>query len=123
MARETLRIKRRIAKFIRLVDDCKELPLPNPGDCWLCSMKDKEGKTMGSMPGDDSDAEHLSGHMDEEYLHGSLIVNALLHKGYSEKQLPYVFRSKHIVKLALRKYLMDKLGIGSKSGISWQSAA
>lgn len=109
IAKQILATKKRIAKFIRKVDD--GIPMPDSGDCWLCCMRSAEGKTMGEMG---NDLEHLNGHIDEGYLHGSLIVNALRHKGYQDSQLPYVIRIGDIVKRSLRAYLGDKLGIGTK---------
>lgn len=90
------KIKRKIAKFVKQIDDIKEIPIPNAGDCWICSMFGPD-KTC------------LESHLDENYLHGSLIVNALRDKGYKDDQLPFVITSKWAVKNALRRYLTRNL--------------
>lgn len=101
------KLKLQIKKFVSLVDKVKKLPHPSGGDCWLCCMNTQEGKTMGELGNDNRD--HLILHMKEKYLHGSLIVNALLDSGYRKEQIGYVFQMKSIVKRSLRKYLQRNI--------------
>lgn len=39
-------MKKRIAKYVSLVSK-DNLPLPNSGDCWYCSMRTEDGQIMG----------------------------------------------------------------------------
>lgn len=75
-------------------------PEPNAGDCWLC---------RGGAEYDF--AEHVLSHLEEKYIHGSLIVRALLNNGYQEEQLPFVFQVQHAVEGSVRKYLKKSVGI------------
>jgi hypothetical protein len=108
--RDTKAIKRRIAKFVRMVDDCTELPQPNNGDCWFCMMKDANGKSWGDASGN---TEHLMSHMDEGYLHGSLLACAMRAKGYDDMQigLHYQMDLRDTFKRALRRYLGRAFGL------------
>lgn len=92
--KELARLKRRIAKFVKLVDS-NDTIYPEAGDCWGCMIFNSD--------------DCLEGHLDEGYLHGTLIVKALREAGYSDEQLPFVIRIKDAVKRALRKYLMKRL--------------
>jgi hypothetical protein len=87
------RIKQRIARFVKLLD--QGIPTPDGGDCWGCKIFDSD--------------DCLEGHLEEGYMHGSLIVRALKAKGYQDRQLPYVIQHKDIVKRALRRFLTRKL--------------
>lgn len=68
-------MKKRIRKFVAKLDD--GVPLPEAGDCWLCSFRDESGKTWGDMSKDD----HILSHVIEGYMHGSLVFNALTESG------------------------------------------
>lgn len=126
--RELVALKKRITKFVALLDTMKELPAPNAGDCWHCSMFDRE-KPRGEIkfnshedthggPGDASG--HLLSHIEEGYMHGSLIMNALTWAGYGRPSIVFHMddaackrgESPNMVKRALRRYLQRKLGIG-----------
>ena len=95
------KLKKQIASFVAGIDKLDKLPVPNGGDCWDCCMKTEDGKTMGDL----SHSDHLINHVKENYLHGSLIVNALKEGGYRDEQLPFIFNFKPVVKRQLRKYL------------------
>jgi hypothetical protein len=95
-------LKKKISKFLKLVD--KGVPEPSNGDCWCCLMFEAGDPSKG-------DSEHLLNHIDESYLHGSLIINALLWAGYDKTKLGYVYTHKDIVKRALRRYLKRRLGL------------
>lgn len=84
--------KKQISKLLAKVD--AGIPMPASGDCFICQTK---GTTC------------LQSHVDEGYLHGSLIVNALRYKGYGDSSLPHVAHHPDIVKRALRKYLYNNL--------------
>lgn len=56
-----------------------EVPLPGPGDCWYCGMKDKDtGQPLGEVTGGD----HIDSHIEESYFVPSLLYNAMEDKGY-----------------------------------------
>lgn len=109
-----------VRKFCAKLDKMQCLPEPGPGDCWLCCMRTAEGKTMGELGNSDSD--HIRQHINEGYLHGSLIMNALAHAGYpnpafifqyeqSERRAGERLNKGGDVKRALRRYLYRKLGL------------
>lgn len=101
-------LKRKISKFCALVDTVDELPKPDSGDCWHCMMRTKSGETLGDSIGD---TEHLMSHIDEGYLHGSLLVNAMRSRGYRDEQIGvhYHLNIRDTFKRALRHYLLTKL--------------
>lgn len=70
MAVMTDKIKQYAVGFAKALEDGK-VPQPSAGDCWMCALKDKEGKAMG-----DGDHSHLLEHMKEKYFVPSLLVNA-----------------------------------------------
>lgn len=100
-------LKKRITKFAALITE-DNIPMPNGGDCWCCSMHTAEGKTMGEL-GDDTG--HLLSHIDEGYMHGSLIVNAMRAKGYADRQIGLHLHMKLVdtLRRAVRAYLQKKL--------------
>lgn len=63
----------------------KKIGLPTKGDCWDCSLKDKNGRTMGDMkkftPGEDN---HIISHFKEKYYVPSLLINAMEEFGSSQ---------------------------------------
>jgi hypothetical protein len=100
------KLKKQITKYCNLVTK-DNLPLPDSGDCWDCSFKTKDGKTMGELSGSD----HLLSHLKENYLHGSILVNAMRESGYNDTQigLHYQMKWNDYFKRALRKYLTKRL--------------
>jgi len=112
--KEIRKLKREIKKFVSLVDKLEELPIPSSGDCWMCCMREVESKKpLGDVT---KDTEHLKSHMEEEYLHGSLIYNALKEKHDNDQFIGTVFQSPEMfrmwrdpIKRALTRYLKDKL--------------
>jgi len=106
-ANEVKKMKRKIGKFCSLITK-DNLPVPNAGDCWLCSLSDKDGNTMGEISKDYS---HLESHIEENYLHGSLLVNAMREYGYKDEQirLHYSMQLADTFKRAVRRYLQKRL--------------
>ena len=104
--KEVKEAKKRIAKFVNLVTK-ENLPTPSNGDCWLCLMT-TEGKTLGDSTGDHS---HLDSHIEEGYIHGSLLVNAMREAGYQDKQIGFHYSGGYVdtFKRSLRKYLQKRL--------------
>lgn len=116
--KQELALRDRIKRFVAKVDKLECLPVPSSGDCWLCCMHDKEGKSWGEHSGDN---EHIVSHVKEGYLHGSLILNSLKAAGYRQpgfiwqmansdkaqgRKAPYAR-----VKRALRRYLYRQCGL------------
>ena len=104
------RLKRikRIKKYVDLITE-DNLPIPNSGDCWYCLMKtDKDNKTLGDAIGDTS---HLISHLEEGYVVGSLLVNAMREAGYRDEQISFHYHLKLVdtFKCVLKKYLIKRL--------------
>jgi hypothetical protein len=75
------RLRKEIAAYATayataLADD--KIPAPSGGDCWYCSMRTAEGKTLGDVSGDKS---HLISHIKESYYVPSLIANLAMERG------------------------------------------
>jgi hypothetical protein len=102
-------------KLINLM--CKEadklakdrcLPMPSSGDCLLCSFeRGDEMRKPGGNPLHNN--HHILAHLEEQYLHGTLLYNAYLWAGYRHEQLQYVWgmRAGQI----LRRYLKARVGL------------
>ena len=87
-------LKRKILAYAKTLRDMKSAPEPEGGDCWLCQFKNE-------------DTEHLRSHVEERYIHGTLICNAMEHCGYNPQ-----YRALHDTKMMARcvkNYLSDKL--------------
>lgn len=78
-------INRMIAKLRKM----RDVPMPEPGDCWGCHFVAEDGShPMGY--------DCILSHLKENYLHGSLIVRALRSRGYSDFPISlYYDRWKH----------------------------
>lgn len=84
-----------------------ELPVPSSSDCWYCSFQTEDDKTMGDLSGSD----HLLNHLDEKYIHGSLIFNALKNSGYSDPRYIFSMDIRDSIVNSVRKYFKSKLGL------------
>ena len=95
----------------------KGLELPNGGDCWLCSMKTTDKKTLGDCWQDNS---HLVDHMKEGYIVPSLLWNAVKAAGYQYPEIILGYNPetkktdpKHAlgfgIRQSLKKYLYKRL--------------
>ena len=108
-------LRKKIDKFVKFVGDkwpkgevgyVKEdgsnavLQLPGAGDCLVC---------RGIFPGRAPDC--LESHMDENYVHGSLVANALRWANHTPTQIGIVWNMKDRVTQALRRYLKAQLGL------------
>jgi hypothetical protein len=62
----------KIKAFAKQLKTMESVPLPDAGDCWLCSMFKS------------TDSDHLVSHVKENYMHGSLIVLAMRERGYQD---------------------------------------
>ena len=105
---EIKEMKKRIKKYISLITK-ENLPTPSMGDCWHCCMRTEDEVTMGELSSDNHS--HLYNHLDEGYLHGSILVNAMREYGYEDEQigLHYSMKLYNTFKRAVRKYLQKRL--------------
>jgi hypothetical protein len=97
------KIKKGISGYVALIDKADKLPFPDNGDCWYCLMFDRGGKS--------TDYSHLESHIEEGYLMGSILVNAMREKGYNDSQisLHYSMNLRDTFKRAVRQYLIKRL--------------
>lgn len=90
--------------------------LPSRGDCFFCSMHTQEGIALGDATNDNG---HIISHLEEKYVPGSLLWNAVKEAGYHPEV--YLnpdfggwpgsdFRTKVVVR-ATRKYLKRRVGL------------
>jgi len=95
--------RKKVNKFARLCESIDVLPVPGGGDCWLCMGL----FAKGAYP------DCLQSHLDENYLHGTLLVNAMRAAGYEDTQigLHYHMNLRDTFKRALRRYMLRGLGI------------
>lgn len=100
------KITKRINKYCALVT-ADNIPEPSLGDCMICSMFERDGKQ--------SDCDHLVSHLDEGYMHGSILVNAMRATGYNDMQIGvhYSMRLHETFRRALRRFLKRRFAIGS----------
>ncbi len=98
-----------INAFVAKIDELPKLPMPNNGDCWFCALHDN-GKAWG-----EDQRDHLQSHIDEGYLHGSLLVNAMRWAGYRDEGIGAMYQMdlRDTFKRTLRRYLKRKLGLAA----------
>jgi len=89
-------VKKKIAAYIKLVDDLIQIPIPDDGDCWNCRFNFGNGSCLES-------------HLEEKYIHGSVIYRALEEKGYRDPALIMRMGVKQSIKDALRRYFTKRL--------------
>ena len=99
-------MKKKISDYCNLITK-DNLPLPSSGDCWDCAFTSKDGKTIGEL----SNSSHLLSHLEEKYLHGSILVNAMRETGYNDQQIGFHYSAKLFTtfRRAVRKYLQKRL--------------
>lgn len=100
-------LKKKINKFCALITK-NNLPIPDSGDCWYCSMKAADGISWGDNI---KDYDHLLNHVEEGYVHGSLLVNAMEEAGYRHHQISFHYSMKleDTFRRSVRKYLYKRL--------------
>jgi hypothetical protein len=82
---------------------------PSSGDCWYCLMFDAPRK--GGEPS--TSREHLTAHLDDVYLHGSLIIRALESAGYRNPALIWQMAMHDSIVHAVRRYFKRSLGLAA----------
>lgn len=100
-------IKAYCRKVGKLYDARDTIPVPNPGDCWICQMHSRRVTKSAVVP----EIDCLRSHLEENYIHGTLIWTALKWAGYAEHQMPYVYGMKSIAVRAVRRYFKAQLGL------------
>lgn len=117
---EFAKLRKQVNKFVRLCDTVDTLPVPGPGDCWLCMAEQTEAGTQGGFFGTASgtakvtgDTSHLMSHIEEGYLHGTLLVNAMRAAGFENAQIRahYSMNIRDTFKRKLRNYLLRAFGM------------
>lgn len=112
------KLRERIKKYARLCSDSLPIPHPGPGDCFFCSLVDKDsGKPWG-----DDKTDHLLSHMEEGYVVPSLVYNALKEDGelnsmtmqgaFGGENKLLDLAQEH-VRRAVRKYMYRRFGIAT----------
>ena len=101
------KIKKQITEYCNLITK-DNLPYPENGDCFDCSLRTKEGESMGDVS---KNTDHLFSHFKEGYLHGSILVNAMREAGYRDEQIGFHYQLKlfNTFKRVVRKYLTKRL--------------
>jgi len=100
-------IERYVRKVARMIDK-GTLPQPSNGDCWGCLMFDSKLKP-GERTKDDS---HYRNHLEEQYVHGSLVLLALKWCGYGPAVVSGAFpATKSMITRSVRKFLRRQLGV------------
>lgn len=109
------RLSARIEKMITTIKKMPELPKPYGGDCFICSM--------GLGVGAEGRLDCIESHLMEQYIHGTLLVNAMRACGRSDSwirgclhSVPVGQRSsgdRRFVIRDLRRYLRRQTGLSS----------
>jgi hypothetical protein len=108
--KEVLKLKKLVSKYINAMQAHiakNGIPLPDSGDCWDCCLKTESGQTMGEI----SNSNHLMLHLKEKYIHGSLIWNALLARGYDHPEYIIHMKITDSIVNAVRFYFYRNLKI------------
>jgi hypothetical protein len=97
------KVKRKINRYARLITE-DNLPKPNAGDCWFCLLRDQDGNPVEYT-------DHLWSHIEEGYVHGSILVNAMREKGYDDMQIAIHYQMGIVdtFRRAVRRYLQKRL--------------
>lgn len=104
------RLTRLIDEYVGRIKKLERIPLPDSGDCWYCLFGLQRIK-----PGAKSiyGQSHLVLHLEEKYIHGSLIANAVIFGGYNPNYLDFFYstRKPHEIARMVKKYLRYQLGV------------
>lgn len=87
------------------------VPMPSGGDCWFCALTDAGKHPLGDRT---NNIEHFDSHIEDGYVVGSLLVNAMRHAGYNDMQIAvhlHVPQTSWNFENIVRKYLYRKLGV------------
>lgn len=97
---KSLRLIKQINQYCTKVRQLKTIPLPNGGDCFICRMPEPDC---------------IQSHLDEGYIHGTILVNALQWAGYGDTGVRFYMtdmaHQRTSLISALRRYLKSRLGL------------
>lgn len=98
-------LQRKIKQYCNAMKDLDQLPLPGTGDCFICRMPEPDC---------------IESHLDEIYIHGTLILNAMRSNSCTDFIIAMAFstgplaqRGKEFAVRAVRKYLKKQIGVSS----------
>ena len=100
------KLRKQIKGYINMITE-DNLPVPCAGDCLYCRQT-TEGQALGDATGNH---EHLQSHLDEGYLHGSVLVSAMRDAGYGDEQIRFHYGVKLVgtFKRSVRRYIQKRL--------------
>lgn len=107
---------KKIAAYTKAVKELVSLPLPEPGDCFYCAMVTvDDGRPIGEVTGD---IDHLMSHLDETYIHGSLLLNAMKAARMGDMAIAWAFKNqdgwaRQNAVRAVRRYFKSQLGLAA----------
>ena len=96
------------------------VPMPNDGDCWVCLFgmdgspgASSEAFSASNATGRPDPASCVAKHVEERYMHGSLVVRACRAAGYSDIQIRYIFSRPVDARLqqTVRRFINRTLGL------------
>lgn len=114
--------KELLKKIDRMINKLREgsIPLPNNGDCLFCNIERTE-RLEGKLKRKEQFVQFKDckrSHLDETYLHGSLVFNAMYWAGYTHDMILnwiYVMSNydkiQHPFTTSLRRYLKANVGL------------
>lgn len=89
-----------VNRYCAKVKALETLPMPDGGDCFICRMPEPDC---------------IQSHLDEGYIHGTILVNALRWAGYRDAGIGFYMRDaprqRTSLISALRRYLKSRLGL------------
>lgn len=118
-AKRAARLKERIKHFVCSEIQPGKVPVPNLGDCLICRFESSPVQRNGSghmeRQPERHDSEHLLSHVQERYMHGSLIVNACRWNGWTDTAIQWFAFSDRPdiarVRKTVRRFLQHRLGL------------
>ena len=118
-------LRKQIASYCKAIAALPKLPLPDAGDCWMCSMfhtvPANDGSRVTAWRGQEKQqgkhaGECLQFHLDETYIHGSLLVNAMWWAGYRDVSIACFLNgvdkgTRQVICRTVRRYLQRQFGL------------
>jgi hypothetical protein len=89
-----------IKQYCKELKELEKLPAQDNGDCWYCHFMEEPDNTS-----------HLIAHLEEGYIHGSLILNALCAAGYRNPYLIFEMDHRDSIVRSVHKYFRKALGL------------
>jgi hypothetical protein len=102
--KHTVLLKKWIKRYCDKLKGLDTVPLPDNSDCWLCMLHDSNGKHV-------VDKGCLESHLKEQYIHGTLIVNALTDNHIDRPDIVWRSNLRDIMVRSVRRYFKKYLCI------------